>query len=360
MQPIDTNGTLALISGFSLSGIKGRSISNESVAVIIKGGNKKEVRTGGSADVESFIDILQDMYSYVEVWRSDSKNIDDVSEKLTRPKVLKYLSKHNFVFIIYSGASGKIVKTLHSNGITKLAFRAQNPEFFHRFDYFRISGDLKFLALALLGLVSDMRVCRYSKVVIPISRNDMQWYFKYVNKLVGGKAILFSISYFPRESVNQEKFTTNRFFLIGSSTKSTLISSVDRSLSRKIFNGHINLKHFYGIGYGLESIESYLSFNYGFQEDLNKQLGSATHVIIPTTSGWGFKTKIADLLAQGKIVVVHKKLARKIDVEIRKHLIVVNKWEELPNIPTSIQSVQNRLVFEDTRHFKTMLRGFGQ
>ena len=178
--------------------------------------------------------------------------------------------------------------------------------------------------------------------------------------MVGGKAILFSISYFTRESVNQEKFTTNRFFLIGSSTKSTLISSVDRSLSRKIFNGHVNLKHFYGIGYGLESIESYLSFNYGFQEDLNKQLGSATHVIIPTTSGWGFKTKIADLLAQGKIVVVHKKLARKIDVEIRKHLIVVNKWEELPNIPTSIQSVQNRLVFEDTRHFKTMLRGFSQ
>jgi hypothetical protein len=362
MPSINPIGTLTPISGFSVSAFRGSANNSKSAAVIIKGGNKQNVPTGGTADVESILRILGELYSYVEIWRVNTKNVKQVSERLSRPKPLKYLSKHHFVFIVYSGASGRFVKVLHKNGIRNIAFRAQNPEFLHRWDYFKVSKKVKFLALAFLGLRSDFQVCRYSRLVLPISNYDLTRYFYLINRLSGSRSRLFSVSYYPARSAALYSNMPNKVFMIGTSTEGTLISSVDKGLARKVLSGAISLRHISGIGYGLEKIGHLLETNLGFQKDLETVMQSAAIVVIPTTKGWGFKTKIADLICQGKEVVVHKDLAKKIDSRIIPYLTVIESWEDLP-LATHNKSkeslAESNLEFMETATLSKILHELG-
>jgi glutaredoxin-related protein len=332
MLPTEVTGTQVLISGFSIQGIKGMVKNGKTIVFIVKGGYKNSVKTGASADIQALIDLAQLEFSYVEIWSADSKRVEEVSKKISVPKAIKYLNKHNFVMIVYSGASGQIVKQLSKSGVKEIIFRAQNPEFVHRMSYFAISKNPKFLVIAMKGLRSDFQVVRYASQILPISEYDLSHYFRYIKVILRSSVKLKSVTY----QVNlKEKFSVKNhqpFFLVGSSTKSTLISSVDSALQKLVKRGGINLQNFQGIGYGLHSIGKYLNRNYGFQKNPDFYLKTCPVIVIPTKKGWGFKTKVLDFLSQGKIVVVHKKLARKIDPDIRANLAVISNWKNLQDL----------------------------
>jgi hypothetical protein len=329
MALIEPIGTKVAISGFSIYGIKGTGNNKKSIVFLLKGGSKQNVRTGASADIQGLINSAIREYSYVEVWSADSKKVEEVAAKLCVPKSIKYLNQHDGVLIVYSGASGQIVKSLKKAGVEKIFFRAQNPELFHRLSYFLISKNPKYLGIAVQGFVSDCRVVRYSDIVIPISERDSRLYFKLIKFLIRGEGKIKHLTY----QVITSNFTLRKkylpYFLVGSSTKSTLVSSVDRSLVRNLKRNRAYANNLAGIGFGLQPIEEYLHRNYGFQKDVNLYIRYCPVVIIPTTKGWGFKTKILDFLNEGKIVVVHRLLAKKIDSEIRQNLHVINKWGDL-------------------------------
>jgi hypothetical protein len=355
MQNNQVFGTTTSITGFSISGIKGNSSNGLKAIFIIKGGSKGNVRTGASADIESTIQIFKKLYSYIEIWRTENKYLDEVCEKITRPKSVKYLKKADCVLLIYSGASGKLVRTLVKNGIKNVAFRAQNPELFHRWDYFLLSRNVKYLAIAFVGLVSDLQAVRNAKLILTISEYDLGLYFSKLKSLARSKVRLYNLSYYPTTSPRLITESQNEKFFIGSSTKSTLISSVDVKLKKLICDRKIYAQDFKGIGYGLESIAESLQSNLGFVADLDKCLQHAGLVVIPSTKGWGFKTKIADFIHEEKQVVIHRDLAKKIDRELLPYLTVINDWKELQQIIISPQAPLPKRIFNDFNNLASKL-----
>lgn len=354
-------GTPIEISGFAISGLRGDAGNNKSIAIIIKGGTKTSVRTGASADIESLISILKRCYSYIEVWSALNKKIDEVNEKISRPKSLKYLNKHDLILICYSGASGSLVNTISKNGLKHIAFRAQNPELPHRLNYFLLSKNPKYLIIALKGLFSDFKVVRNSRLVFTISDYDLKWYFAILKYLSSSKCILHNLSYFPKNTEHEKSelsFANDKdsILLIGSSTRSTLVSGADRKLIQMFHKEKLDGKLFSGVGYGLEPLKGLLKEDYGFVEDLNGLISKHRVIVIPTTSGWGFKTKIADLISFDKKVIVHEKLANKIDSEILNHLKVVKSWKELENLDKTFRIHKTKREFLEIKTLEHVLR----
>jgi hypothetical protein len=223
-----------------------------------------------------------------------------------KPRIIEGGRKRHFSHTIISipGPSGFLLLGLKVIGYRNIHFRSHNAEALHRIDWLRaevgLGRRIRLLNRLISGTISDFLVAFFASTVLVISKVEVSKYWNKVFALWRKKFVFFP--YKPPSHI--DKVTTDlkqhtKFVLIvGAYRSGTRISDADNSFLR---NGAKVHDYFNSLGWELHSVGNdvfydFCDVNWGFVEDLDVLMRSADFVLIPTSKGWGFKTKILDAL----------------------------------------------------------------
>jgi hypothetical protein len=236
-----------------------------------------------------------------------------------RPQILDSGKRRHFSDTIISipGASGFFLFGLRILGFKNIHFRSHNAEFFHRREWLAkgvgFVEKIRLLENLILGTVSDFLVAFFSSTVLIISKVELEIYWNRLFPLCRKKFIYFPYKPpFHLFKIGTGQTSNQRFVLIvGAFNKKTLVSDADNEFLR---NGE-RIRNFFNLqGLELHSIGSgvfynFCDVNWGYVEHFDVVMKSAEFVLVPTSKGWGFKTKILDALFNNIGVIMSKKLA---------------------------------------------------
>lgn len=315
---------------------------------------------GSTKDIQSLIEDLKlnhIRFKLVLVSRKSLHAWIDLKTQMIDGVNRRYFSD---VIVSIPGASGFFLPGLKILGFSNIHFRSHNAEVLHRIDWLRaevgIVGRLRILKRVIFGAISDLLVAYLSTTILMISKVEINKYWNKWFPLCKKKFVYFP--YKPPShlvKITHDRKPKERFVLIvGPYHSGTKISEADKDFLR---NGAKIRDYFNREGFELNSVGNgvyydFCDLNCGFVEDIDLLMRSADFVLIPTSRGWGFKTKILDALFNNIGVIVSVDLAQR-SAPYSEFYSVVTSWSAIEgiqlNIPTEEAFTALRLELNSER-----------
>jgi len=314
---------------------------------------------GGAKDIQSLheqIDELKLRYEYIRVSRLTSHSLYVLLNSVNRKRVFS-ASK---IIISIPGNSGVILLFLRFLGLSNVIFRSHNAELLHRLDWLRSSNSIKssFKAFKkmILGYTSDLFVSLFAEGIFSVSQTEIEKYWKRFFPWSSRKLIYFPgmspshiASSIPIEGIP----LSNRFFatIVGGFQSGTIISQPD---SQFLESGWLIKEYVHSLGLSLVSVGDQVEYNFcdtnfGFAHNYEEILRNTSLIIVPSSTGWGFKTKIADAVTLRQSVIIHRTQYDRLG-DWRQMVCPINDWREIQLL------VLKKVSFQEYEHFIENLR----
>ena len=315
---------------------------------------------GSTKDIQSLIEDIELNHIRFKLVLVSRKSLHAWIDLKTQ--IIDGVNRRHFSDVIVSipGASGFLLPGLRILGFSNIHFRSHNAEVLHRIDWLRtevgILGRLRILKKLIFGAISDFLVAYLSTTILMISKVEITKYWNKWFPLCKKKFVYFPYKP-PSHLVNiiHGRNPKERFVLIvGPYNSGTKISEADKDFLR---NGAKIRDYFNREGFKLNSVGNgvyydFCDLNFGFVEDIDLLVRSAVFVLIPTSRGWGFKTKILDALFNNIGVVLSLNLAQR-SAPYSEFYSVVTSWSAIEsiqlNIPTEEAFAALRLELNSER-----------
>lgn len=314
---------------------------------------------GGAKDIQSLheqIGTLKLRFEYIRVSRRTGHALYVLLNRANRQRIFS-ASK---IIISIPGSSGGILLFLRFLGLPNVIFRSHNAELFHRLDWLRssksIKSSIKAFRKIILGFTSDLSVSLFAEEILSVSQMEMEKYWKKIFPWASQKLV-----YFPGMSPSHIASSipiggiplSNRPFatIVGGFQGGTIISKPDQQFleSGSLLKGYVHSLglSLVSVGEGVEY--NFCDTNFGFAHNYEEILQNTSWIIIPSSAGWGFKTKIADAVTLHQAVVIHRTQYDRLG-DWRQMLSPINDWREIQNL------VLKQVSFQEYEDFIVNLR----
>ncbi len=314
---------------------------------------------GGAKDIQSLqeqIDALKLRYDYIRVSRLTSHALYVLLNRANRQRIFS-ASK---IIISIPGSSGGILLFLRFLGLRNVVFRSHNAELLHRLDWLRssksIMSSIKAFRKTILGYTSDLSVSIFAERILSVSQMEMEKYWKRYFPWSSRKLV-----YFPGMTPSHIAFnkpglgiTLNRRSLatiVGGFQRGTIISQPDKQF---LESGLLLKEYVHSLGLSLVSVGDGVEYNFcdtnfGLTNNYEEILKNTSLVIVPSSMGWGFKTKIADAVTLHQSIIIHRTQYDRLG-DWQQMVSPINDWREIPNL------VLKKISFQEYEEFIENLR----
>jgi len=314
---------------------------------------------GGTKDIQSLheqINTLKMRNEYICVSRRTGHALYVLFNRVNRQRTI-FASN---VIVSIPGSSGGIVLFLKLLGIPHIIFRSHNAELLHRLDWLRSSKSIKSTIKAfrkmLLGFTSDLSVSFFAESILSVSQIEIERYWKKNFPWSSQKVVYFpgmspssitSNNSVAETSLNRRSFAT----IVGGYQEATIISQPDKQF---LESGTLLKDYVHSLGLSLVSVGDGVKYNFcdtnfGFTNNYGEILKNTSLVIVPSSMGWGFKTKIADAVTLHQSVILHSVQYDRLG-DWRQMVSPINDWREIPNL------VLKKISFQEYEEFIENLR----
>ncbi len=271
---------------------------------------------GGTKDIQSMLEQMCDLGISYEVFSVPRKTTHALYSLLQHPSKF-FSSSHTLLSI--PGSSGLLVPYLKILGFSHITFRSHNAELLHRLEWIRSSKSireiLKSMKKLFFGFLSDFLVSIFATNILSVSQKEIDIYWSFLFPWSKGKVRFFpgaSPSHIREGYLSKQKENRVRAYatIVGGFEAGTVISKADRNFVKhgpKIKN-YFNSMNLLLVSVGNKINFDFCDFNYGYVHDYLEVLVNSEIVIVPSSVGWGFKTKIADAVTLHQSVVVTETL----------------------------------------------------
>ena len=296
---------------------------------------------GGAKDIQSLheqVDSLKLKSDHICVSRFTSHALAVLLNKANRQRIFS-ASK---IIISIPGKSGFILLFLRLLGFSNVIFRSHNAELLHRIDWLRNAKSIPVLIRALKKMISggfsDLWVSLFAERVWSVSELEMEKYWKRFFPWVSQRMLFFpgmSPSHIARSysfegiRLNERSFAT----IVGGFQSGTVISQPDRQF---LENGWLLRDYVHSLGLSLVSVGDRVSFdfcdlNLGLVENYEEILKNTSLIIVPSSVGWGFKTKISDAVTLHQSIILPRKQYDRLG-EWAQMVTPIDNWEEISTL----------------------------
>lgn len=296
---------------------------------------------GGAKDIQSMYEQIKSLdisCNIIPVPRRTGHALRTLLSDQNRTTL--YSSKHLLISI--PGPSGGILLCLRLLGLPNLIFRSHNAELLHRLDWLKSSrsfGNIKLYSKRLLlGSLSDLIVATFATDVLSVSQLEIRVYWNRYFPWVSRK-----VHYFPGMSPSHisailsakapSNFRNSQAMVVGGYKKGTLISRPDKQF---IEHGSKVKDFVHANGFSLVSVGEGVSYefcdtNYGHTNEYETLLRDTSVIIVPSSIGWGFKTKIADAVTLHQSIILPRKQYDRLG-EWAQMATPIDNWEEISTL----------------------------
>jgi len=314
---------------------------------------------GGTKDIQSLheqIDIMKLRYECIRVSRLTSHALYVLLNKANRQRVFS-ASK---IIISIPGSSGGIVLFLRFLGLPNVIFRSHNAELLHRLDWLRscksIKTSIRAVTKMILGFTSDLSVSIFAERILSVSQTEMEKYWKRFFPWSSHKLVYFPgmtpshialINAGLEITLNRRSFAT----IVGGFHRGTIISQPDKQF---LESGSLLKEYVHSLGLSLVSVGDGVEYNFcdtnfGSTNNYEEILKNTSLVIVPSSTGWGFKTKIADAVTLHQSVIIQGRQYDRLG-DWQQMVSPINDWREIPNL------VLKKISFQEYEEFIENLR----
>jgi hypothetical protein len=333
--------------------------SDLNVLLIVPSDANPRVRnySGGAKDIQSMYEQIRSLGISCDAISVSRRTGHAIRLLLSdQYRVSLYSSKH--IILSIPGSSGGILLCLRLLGLRNLIFRSHNAELLHRLDWLKSSNGISTFKSSirklLLGSLSDLTVATFATDILSISQSEIRLYWSRFFPWTSRK-----IHYFPFMSPShisailsvgpQSDFENSLAMVVGGFQKGTLISRPDK----KFIEHGSKVKDFvHSNGFSLVSVGEGVTYefcdtNYGHTTEFDMLLRNTSLVIVPTSSGWGFKTKIADAVTLHQSIILPRKQYDRLG-EWAKMVTPIDNWKEISSLVLKKISPQEYKDFVET------------
>ena len=315
---------------------------------------------GGVKDIQSFheqIDGLKLRSEYICVSRLTGHALYVLLNRGNRQRIFS-ASK---IIISIPGNSGGILLFLRFLGLPNVIFRSHNAELLHRLDWLRSSKSIKTSFKAFkkmtLGYASDLSVSFFAEGILSVSQMEIEMYWKKFFPWTSRKIYYFpgmSPSHIASSIPIEDTALSNRSFatIVGGFQRETIISQPDKQF---LESGSLIKDYVHSLGLSLVSVGEGVEYNFcdtnfGFSYNYEEILKNTSLIIVPSSTGWGFKTKIADAVTLHQSVIIHRTQYDRLG-DWQQMVSPINDWREIPNL------VLKKISFQEYEEFMENLKG---
>jgi hypothetical protein len=288
---------------------------------------------GSTKDIWAMVEDLQALdisIRFLWISREDLESIAGCKASAEIEDDIRFASS---VIFTIPGAHRRIIRYL-SRINSKLIYRAHNPEYLHRIQWAISSEGLlfgRYLFRAVVGLISDYYAIRRCQNVLVQSDWESQLYWQRIAIWTRAKTKIQTYTYNSPSYITEHlKANRSGIVVVGAAAKGTKISELDASF---LANLTLIEKSFRQKNIDIESI-GYLGLSKGFLKDnwvenpLNS-LTAAAAIVVPSSRGYGMKTKILDALNLNQGVIVSRTLWLRLPESFRESVVAVSSWKDL-------------------------------
>ena len=296
---------------------------------------------GGAKDIQSMYEQIKSLHISCDVISVSRRTGHALRTLLSdQNRATLYSSKH--IVISIPGSSGGILLCLRLLGLSNLIFRSHNAELLHRLDWLKSSRSFGSFKLSskklLLGSLSDLMVATFATDVLSVSQLEIRVYWNRYFPWVSRK-----VHYFPGMSPSHisaifsakapSNFRNSQAMIVGGFQKGTLISRPDKQF---IEHGWKVKDFVHANGFSLVSVGDGVSYefcdtNYGHTNEYETLLRDTSLIIVPSSIGWGFKTKIADAVTLHQSIILPRKQYDRLG-EWAQMVTPIDNWEEISTL----------------------------
>jgi hypothetical protein len=228
-------------------------------------------------------------------------NIDGIND-LEVKKIKNYISINKITHVFIDGSNlGKIVKKINSNNITIVTF-CHNVESVFFLKKFFINLSFKNLFLFFINYLSEYNAVRNSDFLILLNQRDKNSIFQFFFKK---KYYIVPISILDQyhNNLSNKFFLREKYALFVGSNFYGNVEGVKWYIDNVA--PHINIKTvFVGKNLYKPNFNNKSKFLFtGYIKNLNRVYKKAHFVIAPILHGSGMKTKVAESLMYGKMII---------------------------------------------------------
>jgi hypothetical protein len=296
---------------------------------------------GGGKDIQSLHEQIKTLgisHEVILVSRRTGHALYTIFKPQNASKLIS--SKH--IILSIPGASGGILMFLRLFSGNNIIFRSHNAEILHRLDWVKVSRGFltlpKSLGKLLSGFLSDLSVALFAEEIMSISQAEVELYWPRIFPWATGK-----VHYFPGMSPSHissiqsvqtiSPLERSLALIIGGFQSGTLISSPDR----QFIEAGSKVRDFtHSKGLLLTSVGEGVSYkfcdaNYGYTSDLEALLKKTAMIIVPTSLGWGFKTKISDAVTLHQSVILPRTQYKRLG-NWHQMATPIDNWDEISDL----------------------------
>ncbi len=315
---------------------------------------------GGTKDIQSMLEQMCDLGIVFEVFPVPRKTTHALHSIFRQRSKFSSSSR---ILLSIPGSSGLLFLYLKILGFSHLTFRSHNAELLHRLEWIRSSKSigeiLKSIKKMFFGFLSDFLVSIFASNILSVSQKEIDIYWSFLFPWSTGKVRFFpgaSPSHIRGGYLSKQKNNRERAYatIVGGFEEGTLISKADQTF---IEHGPKIKNYFNSMNLLLVSVGNKINFdfcdlNYGYVHDYVEILVNSEIVIVPSSAGWGFKTKIADAVTLHQSVVVSDTLYNRLGIWSQM-VSPVKDWADISSLKLRVFSAKDYQVFlEEISHLR--------
>ena len=296
---------------------------------------------GGGKDIQSLHEQIKSLGISHDVMMV-SRRTGHCLYEMFRPQNASKLLSAEHIIISIPGASGGILLFVRLFSGNNVIFRSHNAEVFHRLDWIKAArGFSAFhtsLRKLLYGFSSDLSVSLFASEIITISQVEVQLYWRRYFPWTARKVIYFpgmSPSHISSILSGQTISILKRplAVIVGGFQVGTLISNADQQFvdSGSKIRDFVHSKGLLLVSVGEGASYKFCDENYGHTNDFEMILKKSAIVIIPSSLGWGFKTKISDAVTLHQSVILPRTQYERLGIW-REMATPIDDWDEISDL----------------------------
>jgi hypothetical protein len=296
---------------------------------------------GGAKDIQSLHEQIKSLGISHDVMLV-SRRTGHCLYEIFRPQNASKLLSAEHIIVSIPGASGGILMFVRLFSGNNVIFRSHNAEVFHRLDWIKaargFSTLLTSLRKLLYGFSSDLSVSLFAREIITISQVEAQLYWRRCFPWTARK-----VTYFPGMSpshissiLSGQTISVHKrplAVIVGGFQAGTLISLADQKFvdSGPKIRDFVHSKGLLLVSVGEGASYKFCDENYGYTNDFEMILKKAAIIFIPSTLGWGFKTKISDAVTLHQSVILPRTQYKRLGIW-SEMATPIDDWDEISDL----------------------------
>ncbi len=296
---------------------------------------------GGGKDMQSLYEQIKSLGVSHNVMYVSRRTGHCLYEIFKPQNASKLLSAEHIILSI-PGASGGVLLFLRLFSGNNVIFRSHNAEIFHRLDWIKaargFSTFLKSLRKLFYGCCSDLYVSLFAKEIITISQVEIEMYWRHFFPWAARKVHYFpgiSPSHISSILSGQTISILKRplAVIVGGFQAGTLVSNADQQFvdAGSKIRDFVHSKGLLLVSVGEGVSYKFCDVNYGYTNDFEKLLECTEMIIIPTSLGWGFKTKVSDAVTLHQSVILPRIQYERLG-NWRQMATPIDDWNEISDL----------------------------